>query len=271
MAQPDKHHGLSVEEAVVTSGEAKDSKKLTNIKVPKTQPGIQAYAPENSESPVIKQDEENVEVKPPEPKANCSKALPFNPKKVKLAAATKKSSSKTTAGVRKKQHSKLTKRSKKDDMPSLDDALSQTRKWLVAPTSYIIKNPDTGCFGVSARPTGCERPEITITHTEECGCMDVRLLHIVKHASALIRAHKLARRCRDSFVIVTKIRIKLPRPYPRGTRFSIPRVESIRRPRKEINAEKEIINVVDQYRQQNLVEKWMTLESYRKRRIWKDW
>ncbi|KAH8164311.1 hypothetical protein CIB48_g3941 [Xylaria polymorpha] len=224
---------------------------------------------------------EIVEFKAPEPKVKDNKSLPFNPAKVKEAAAKSKQkiptgtnpTGKKPTGVTKSRGTRPPKRSGKGGTPSLGKMLGEARKWIVAPTSYMIRNPETGCFGLSVRKPDAERSEITIAHTEDCGCLDARLMHIARHVDAMIKARHLTRRFRDSFVIVTKIRLGLPHPIPKEARFPtwLGEKQVIRRPRAEMEAEDKIINVVDVHRQQKLVEKWKSLKAYKERPIWKDW
>ncbi|KAI1308834.1 hypothetical protein F5Y03DRAFT_83417 [Xylaria venustula] len=214
--------------------------------------------------------------RPEAKKATEKKSLPFNPAKIKEAAVTKSkgitpAGSKPT-GVKKATSKKpATKRGKE---PTVDDILAKTRKWLVSPTSYMIRNAETGCFGLSNRHREGERPEITIAHTEDCECLDVRLLHICQHVEKLVKQRLLARRSREAFVIATKIRRELDGPLPKAVRFPPLRRQQeqvFRRPKREVDAEEEIIHVVEVHNQQRLVEKWKSLEAYKTRRIWRDW
>ncbi|KAI0967447.1 hypothetical protein F4678DRAFT_475172 [Xylaria arbuscula] len=216
---------------------------------------------------------ERPEVKKPTEK----KSLPFNPAKIKAAAVakskgTKPAGSKPT-GV-KKATSKKPPATKRRRDPTAVDVLAKARKWLVAPTSYMIRNPETGCFGLSSRHREGERPEITIAHTEDCECLDVRLLHICQHVEKLVKKRLLARRSREAFVIATKIRRELDSPLPKDVRFPALRRQQeqvFRRPKREVEAEEEVINVVEVHHQQRLVEKWKSLQAYKTRRIWRDW
>ncbi|KAI0444549.1 hypothetical protein F4803DRAFT_243743 [Xylaria telfairii] len=224
---------------------------------------------------------ETVESKVPEPKVKNDKSLPFNPAKVKEAAAKSKQNKPTgtnpvgkkPTGVKKSRSTKPPKRSEKGDAPSLGKMLGEARKWIVTPTSYMLRNPETGCFGLSVRKPDAERSEITIAHTEDCGCLDARLMHIARHVDAAVKARLLTRRFRDSFVITIKIQLRLPHPIPKEARFPtwLGEKQVIRRPRAEMDAEVKIINVVDVHRQQKLIEKWKSLKAYKERPIWKDW
>ncbi|KAI0403955.1 hypothetical protein F4802DRAFT_598576 [Xylaria palmicola] len=173
-------------------------------------------------------------------------------------------------GVVKRTSPKAPKEGGKD--PSLGQMLAGARKWLVAPASYIIRNPETGCFGLSCRHDPGERAEITIAHGEDCECLDARLLHIAQHADQVVKAGHLTRRFRDAFVMAIKIRLTLPHPVPAGARFPpLRRTRAIRRPQEEVDAEEAVINVTDEHNNQKLVEKWKSLRAYKKRPIWKDW
>ncbi|KAI0434611.1 hypothetical protein F5Y09DRAFT_236250 [Xylaria sp. FL1042] len=161
------------------------------------------------------------------------------------------------------------KRTKKD--PTFDDILSKARQWLMEGKSWMIRNRETGCFGMSIKHHEGERTEITIVHTVDCDCLDVRLLHICQHAARLVKKKQLARRSRDAFVIATKIRRELSLPVPEAVRFPAVRKQVVRRWKKEVAAEEKPIPVVDVHHLQRLVEKWKSLEAYKERRIWKDW
>ncbi|TRX93253.1 hypothetical protein FHL15_005832 [Xylaria flabelliformis] len=216
-----------------------------------------------------------------ESKAKNGKSLPFNPAKVKATTANSNRdkgvgvniAGKKPTGIRKSRSTRPPKRSEKGSTPSLDDMLSEARRWIAPPTSYMIRNTETGCFGLSVRKPEADRSEITIAHAVDCGCLDVRLMHIARHVDGLVKARRLARRSRDAFVIATKIRSKLSHPIPKAARFRYLREKQVvgRRPRTEVEAETAIINVVDVHRQQKLIEKWKSLEAYQKRPIWKDW
>ncbi|KAI0525596.1 hypothetical protein F5B22DRAFT_350814 [Xylaria bambusicola] len=163
------------------------------------------------------------------------------------------------------------KPSKRIKEASLEDMLAGTRQWIVKPNQWMIRNPDTGCWGISARNREGERTELTVAHTVHCECLDVRLMHICKHAERLVKKRRLARRSRDAFVIATKIRLELPQPIPKEIRFPRVRTQKIERWEEEIDEEKERGMVVEIHNQQLLVEKWKSLKAYKQRRIWKDW
>ncbi|KAJ3566256.1 hypothetical protein NPX13_g7208 [Xylaria arbuscula] len=177
---------------------------------------------------------------------------------------------------------------------SVDDLLRKARVWVDRPKQWSIKDPETGCYGLSTQHAEGERREITIVHSINCDCLDVRLMHICKHVDALIRKRQLKRGSRDAFVIATKLDVELPQPIPKDIRF--PHVKEqiidssrIAKPwREELEAEKkatiegwkndrqdypetEARNVVDSYHQQPLIEKWKSLKGYKKRPIWRDW
>ncbi|KAK5627111.1 hypothetical protein RRF57_002826 [Xylaria bambusicola] len=171
-------------------------------------------------------------------------------------------------GLKKSTGTKPTKRIKEQ---SLEDMLADTRQWIVKPNQWMIRNPDTGCWGISARNREGERTELTIAHTVHCECLEVRLMHICKHAERLVKKRQLARRSRDAFVIATKIRLELPQPIAKDIRFPRVRTQKIERWQQEIDDEKEKGTVVEVHNQQLLVEKWKSLKAYKQRRIWKDW
>ncbi|KAI1181166.1 hypothetical protein F4777DRAFT_4627 [Nemania sp. FL0916] len=154
---------------------------------------------------------------------------------------------------------------------TIDSLLAGARKWLTAPTTYLIRNPDTGCFGLSHRRAASgERSAITIAHTEDCACLDVRLVHICAHAEKLSKNRLLAHGSRDAFVIATKIRTSRD-CIPEDVRFPEVKKQVIRRRREEVDAEDRVVNVVDEYNQQKLTEKWKNLKAYKERVIFKDW
>lgn len=197
---------------------------------------------------------------------------------------------------------------KKEKEPTLDDALDSARRWLVNPTSYMIRNPQTGCFGLSTtrKPSSSssssegisQRPELTIAHAEACACLDARLLHICEHVDRLLRRprttttttakgekqkqkrqkRRLARRSRDALVLAIKISMccDLDVPVPEDMRFPLVAMGKgkrigMKRLRREIEAETKVVNVVERYKQQRLVERWKSLKAYRARTIWMDW
>ncbi|KAI0814399.1 hypothetical protein GGR55DRAFT_430927 [Xylaria sp. FL0064] len=224
---------------------------------------------------------------PQRTKVMNKKPLPFDPAKMKAAAAQrskganaatlKSAAGNKPTGARKRPLNSTTakqrapKRFKKN--PTLDDVLYQARRWLVPQKSWMLRNPETGCFGMSVRHREGERTELTIAHTIDCECLDVRLLHICQHAEDLVKKKSIARRSRDAFVIASKIRLdlELSRPIPEELRFPPVPKQDIRRRKREVKAEDRVIPVVDVHRQQRLVEKWKNLEAYKARRIWKDW
>ncbi|KAI0906424.1 hypothetical protein F4823DRAFT_78429 [Ustulina deusta] len=254
--------GISkVEEAKsieIDSNPGPEEAKLTNIEVAEPKPDeMDAVEPQ----------------KGPEAKnAMNKKSLPFDPAKIKKAAAATKSKGVKPAGskptgVTKSTSAKPARRRGRER--SLESALLEARRWLVEPTSWILRNPETGCFGISSRKREGERTEITVAHGEDCGCLDVRLLHISQHVERLVKRRRLGRRSRDALVIATKIRRELP--IPKDLRFPAVKKQAIRRPKREVEAEEEIVNVVEVHNQQRLVEKWKSLKAYRARPIWKDW
>ncbi|KAI0096419.1 hypothetical protein GGR51DRAFT_29597 [Nemania sp. FL0031] len=221
--------------------------------------------------------DETIETKSPEVKVMKNKSLPFDPEKVKAAAAATAKSKRTNTtgakptGVKKPTSTKRVNHSFKDTRESLDSMLSDMRSWVDPPTTYMIRNDETGCFGLSCRKLEGERSELTIIHTEYCDCLDVRLLHVCEHVDALLRKGHIARRSRDALVIVIKTCIELPEPIPAAMRFPKLVKQIIRRPKSEMDAEDEIVHVVDTHNQQNLIEKWKNLKAYKTRLIWKDW
>ncbi|KAI1366533.1 hypothetical protein F5Y08DRAFT_300886 [Xylaria arbuscula] len=102
---------------------------------------------------------------------------------------------------------------------SVDDLLRKARVWVDRPKQWSIKDPETGCYGLSTQHAEGERREITIVHSINCDCLDVRLMHICKHVDALIRKRQLKRGSRDAFVIATKLDVELPQPIPKDIRF----------------------------------------------------
>ncbi|KAI0540074.1 hypothetical protein GGR58DRAFT_185058 [Xylaria digitata] len=201
------------------------------------------------------------------------KQLPFDLAKINKTKVDKSKGTKLTGsrpnGV--KKPTRPLQRGKGGASLTLDGMLTKERKWIKAPSSYMIRNPESGCFGLSCRRAEGERPEITIAHTVDCECLDVRLMHICQHVERLVKQRQLARRSRDIFVIITKIQKEPSQPIPKEVRFPVPKKQVIRRPKKEVEAEDTIINVVEEHRQQKLIEKWKNLEAYKKRLIWKDW
>jgi hypothetical protein len=155
---------------------------------------------------------------------------------------------------------------------SLDDMLADSRKWITAPDSYMIRNTYTGCFGFSAKKPDRTRSEITIAHTDKCECMDVRLMHICEHVDRLVKRGGVAKRFRDDLVIVIKTRKRLPQQVPRDVRFpALVGKVIIRRPRDEVEAEDKVRRVIESHNNQLLVEKWKNLKAFKERLIWKDW
>ncbi|RYC60904.1 hypothetical protein CHU98_g5312 [Xylaria longipes] len=286
MAQTDELRRGGVEGAETKSGKVQETSEAMEIEATEAQIDPK-YETEDGlidiEAAETKPAEaETIESKTPDPKVKTSKSLPFNPAKIKAAAAAKSRGGKTTraepagkkpTGVKKSRSTRPPKRNEKEGTPSLNDMLGEARKWIVAPTSYMVRNPETGCFGLSARKGDAPRSEITIAHTEDCDCLDARLMHVARHVDGAVKARHLARRFRDTFVIATKIRRKLPHPIPKEARFptGVGEKQVIRRPRAEVDAEVAIVNVVDVHRQQKLVEKWKSLKAYKERPIWKDW
>ncbi|KAI3325146.1 hypothetical protein HD806DRAFT_467346 [Xylariaceae sp. AK1471] len=161
---------------------------------------------------------------------------------------------------------------RKDAKLSLADMLADSRKWVGAPDSYMIRNTYTGCWGMSVKKPDRARSEIKIAHAEDCECMDVRLMHICKHVDRLVKRGHIAKRFRDDLVIVIKIRRRLPQPVPKEVRFPalVGRV-IIRRPCEEVNAEDKVRKVIESHNNQMLIENWKNLKAFKERLIWKDW
>ncbi|KAI1198462.1 hypothetical protein F5X97DRAFT_147522 [Nemania serpens] len=199
------------------------------------------------------------------------KSLPFDPAKVRAAQSmkTSKAGANPTTGLM-KPSSKAPGRGKKHLTPSVEKMLAAARRWLTT-SSYMIRNPETGCFGVSSRERENARAEISVVHTGDCACLDVRVMHVCQHVDRLVKTRLLARRSRDAFVIAVKIRRELPLPIPKAMRFPPLRKQVIRRPEREVREETEVRYVTEVHNQQRLVEKWKNLEAYKARLIWKDW
>ncbi|KAI1422219.1 hypothetical protein F5Y12DRAFT_644270 [Xylaria sp. FL1777] len=276
-------HGTSEDEEVesmeIESETEAEDIELTDIETAEPEPG-EVEAVESKPGEVEAVEPKPVEVEAAEPKESqtskvTTRKLPFDPAKIKAAAAAKSKGVKTAGskptGVKKTTTSTKPRKPSNKKEPSVDDILSKARKWLVAPTSWMIRNPETGCFGLSNRHHAGERSEITIAHTEDCDCLDVRLLHISQHVEGLVKKKLLARRSRDAFVVATKLRGDLALTIPAALRFPAVKKQVIRRPKGEIEAELEVVNIVEVYNQQQLVEKWKSLEAYKARPIWKDW
>ncbi|GAW17278.1 hypothetical protein ANO14919_067330 [Xylariales sp. No.14919] len=192
-------------------------------------------------------------------------------KNKKAAAAAAKPKGAKPKGAKKRGGTTSAKRGKGGAKTSLEDTLAKTRKWTKAPTSYTIRNPETGCLGRSNRREEGTRPELTIVHTIDCACRDVRLMHVCQHVDALVKSGQLKRRARDLFVIAIKIRRKLAARPPRAMRFPPLQRQRIRRRKSDVLSDAAVINVVEVHNQQKLVETWKNLEAYKKRPIWKDW
>ncbi|KAI0552203.1 hypothetical protein F4679DRAFT_102450 [Xylaria curta] len=284
MVQPYEVNGVDVEGVETTSEKARGTSEAIEVKAITAQtdgePKRQDYLSDTEAAETKLVQTKTIEPKLPKSKGRKSKSLPFNPAKVKATTAKSKRDKglgfniigKKPKGVSKSRTAGPPKRSEKGSTPSLDDMLSEARRWIAPPTSYMIRNPETKCFGLSTRKADAERSEITIAHAVDCGCLDVRLMHIARHVDGLVKERHLARRSRDAFMIATKIRSKLPHPIPKVARFrNLGEKQVVRRPRAEVEAETAIINVVDVHRQQKLIEKWKSLEAYQKRPIWKDW
>ncbi|KAI1183098.1 hypothetical protein F5B17DRAFT_448996 [Nemania serpens] len=207
-------------------------------------------------------------------KTTAKRPLPFDPAKARAAAKSKKASISGTKkpGAKPRGVTKLNsaKAPGRNLGTSVDEMLAATRRWLTS-SSYIIRNPETGCFGLSSRERESERAEISVVHTADCECLDVRLMHVCQHADRLVKRRRLARRSRDAFVIATKICRELPLPIPKATRFPPLKKQVIRRREEEVEAETEVRYVVEAHNQQRLVEKCKNLEAYKARLIWKDW
>ncbi|KAI1816674.1 hypothetical protein GGS20DRAFT_536480 [Poronia punctata] len=157
---------------------------------------------------------------------------------------------------------------------SINDMLAGARKWLRAPDSYMIRNMETGCWGLASRKPSGGRAAITIAHAAGCNCLDVRLMHICDHVGKLVKRGLVAKRFRNDLVIVIKTRTKLAQNLPEQTRF--PRIhrgwrKAIVRPQEEIDAEDKVRRVVDSHENQVLIENWKNLEVFKMRRIWLDW
>ncbi|KAI0397016.1 hypothetical protein F5Y17DRAFT_416859 [Xylariaceae sp. FL0594] len=157
--------------------------------------------------------------------------------------------------------------------------LAAARRWLVKPNSYMIRNPDTGCWGLSSRKPRLsddqwqKRATITIAHAARCNCHDVRLRHICEHVDRLIKAGFVTRRFRNDLIIVLKTRRPLERTLLPEVSFPKYKKQRIKEALVEEEKEKEekVRRVVDVYENQVLIENWKNLEAFRKRKIWLDW
>jgi len=143
----------------------------------------------------------------------------------------------------------------------------------------MIRNPDTGCWGLSSRKPRLseeqwqQRATITIAHARKCDCHDVRLKHICEHVDRLVKKGLVARRFRNDLVIVIKTRRRLPQmQMPSEVRLPrYRRQRMIERPEEEVKGEDRVRRVVEIHENQVLIENWKNLEVFRKRRIWQDW
>ncbi|KAI8626297.1 hypothetical protein F5Y19DRAFT_226471 [Xylariaceae sp. FL1651] len=152
----------------------------------------------------------------------------------------------------------------------LNEVLAKGRRWIDT-HSYLVKNTYTGCWGLAHKNSERTRAELTIAHSADCECMDVRLLHICQHADRMVKQGHVAKRFRDDFVIAIKTRRRLPQPLPQAVRFHAGRKQVVKRDPAEREADNKIVNVVDSHNGQRLVEKWKSLKAWKERLIWKDW
>ncbi|KAI1101225.1 hypothetical protein F4804DRAFT_16867 [Jackrogersella minutella] len=144
-----------------------------------------------------------------------------------------------------------------------DELLLKARE-RVSKTSYRIVNQETGCYGVAERDTPASRPNITIHHNIKCGCLDVRMRHLRKHANVTWKRKGIRKARRDDLIIAIKLR--LPNV---GIRTKMRQSNT---PMNPEDVDEEPIRVVeDMPGGQLLIEMWDTVEAWMNRRIWKDW
>ncbi|KAI2621008.1 hypothetical protein GGS26DRAFT_301798 [Hypomontagnella submonticulosa] len=151
----------------------------------------------------------------------------------------------------------------KNNMLRTDELLLKARKRM-SKTTYKMVNKETGCYGVAVKETpGC-RPNLAIHHTENCGCLDVRMVHIAKHANVTFKRKGIKRGRRDDLILAIKLRLP-----DVGIRIKIPKSTE---PVDEEGAEGPPRKVVEETPSgQVLTEEWDTLKAWRTRKIWKDW
>ena len=195
---------------------------------------------------------------------------------VKRATDTKPAGSKPVGVKKSVKKPSIAKPVKSGKEISVDNLLKNARVWVERPKQWSIKDPETGCYGLSTQHAEGERREITIVHSINCDCLDVRLLHICQHVDRLIKKRQLARRSRDAFVIATKLDLELPQPIPKDIRFphvkeqvidASVRKHLIKASRGQIPKRRgEEKKVVKPWREELEAEKKATLEGWKKDR-----
>ncbi|KAI2467910.1 hypothetical protein F4781DRAFT_288397 [Annulohypoxylon bovei var. microspora] len=147
-------------------------------------------------------------------------------------------------------------------MLKTDSLLLQARQ-RVSKSTYKLANKQTGCYGVAQRATPGSRPHLTIHHGVRCGCVDVHMKHLAKHANVTYKRKGIRRARRDDLIMAIKlrlpdvgIRVKIPRSQPMDPQ------EGDETPRRVVE---------ETPGGQLLVEVWDTPEAWCNRTIWKDW
>lgn len=206
-------------------------------------------------------------VKPKEVQA-AHPGKPASAKPAKTKPTATKPLAPKPAGVNKAMRTKPSIHKNIGKQP-LEKMLLDTRRRSRIPGVHTIKNVDSGCFGLAINQP---HSKVLITHTIDCECKDVRLRHICQHVDRLVKKGLLRKRFRNDYVIVTKIRKRLPQPVSKELRFpAMGKKQVIRRPQAEIDAEDRPRSVIEGYHSQRLVEQWKDLEAFKQRLIWKDW
>ncbi|RYP83007.1 hypothetical protein DL769_001476 [Monosporascus sp. CRB-8-3] len=148
-------------------------------------------------------------------------------------------------------------------MAKIDDILLAARK--PGKGGYVIKNPRSGCIGIAAKKTAGSLPDLTVGHSADCGCLDVRLVALCRHADRMVKLGRLRRARKFDLVLALKLRSPA---LPEELRLRVRKQR--RKAGVDDGGDEEVLRVVEYRNAQRLTETWKNLEAYRKRRVWLD-
>lgn len=142
----------------------------------------------------------------------------------------------------------------------------------VSTGGYTVRNERTGCIGAISKKMAGTPPELTVTHTIGCGCLDVRLSALCRHANYMVKLGRLQRSRKYDLVLALKLRSCPSLPPKLQLRVSQQKQTGDEDSGDNDSNEKGgALRVIEYRGVQTLTERWDSLEAYRKRKIWQDW
>ncbi|RYP70603.1 hypothetical protein DL771_005316 [Monosporascus sp. 5C6A] len=131
---------------------------------------------------------------------------------------------------------------------------------------YVVKNPRSRCIGIAAKKTAGSLPDLTVGHSADCECLDVRLTALCMHADRMAKLGRLRRARKHDLVLALKLRSPT---LPEELRLRVRKQR--RKAGIDDGEDEEVLRVVEYRNTQRLTETWKNLDAYRRRRVWLDW